>query len=154
MRGSCERQCCADGLAAAPTRHTAVRNGHAHRCYEREQQCPWDASSPSDAAYSRHVGLLRWLVDSGCPCDEYSLCTSAAVGGSVEVLLLLQQRGFMTRASTLTDMLHDAGRWGRLAAAKWLREQGAQWPASFQGRPWSGAVLAWARAEGCTTPIN
>jgi hypothetical protein len=49
----------------------------------------------------------------------------------------------------LTNALDCAGRFDALAAAQWLREQGAEWPAGFMQRLRRGAVLKWAIAEGC-----
>jgi hypothetical protein len=55
----------------------------------------------------------------------------------------------------LTEALDYAACSSKLAAAKWLRQQGAQWPTAFRMWPsWSPEVVAWARAEGCTTPIE
>jgi hypothetical protein len=134
--------------------HIAVEHGHTDLCrFLREQQCPWDASSPRGAARGGHIDLLHWLLDSGCPYDEYSLCTAAAAGGSMQVLMYVQQQGFMSHARLLADMLNDAAVFHHLAAAKWLREQGAEWPTAVRRCPWSGETLEWARAEGYT-PLN
>jgi hypothetical protein len=70
------------------------------------------------------------------------------------VLAYLQQQGELASIPLLTDMLKLAARNNKLAAAKWLRDQGAEWPAAFGWPRWSAAMLAWARAEGCTTPFN
>jgi hypothetical protein len=39
---------------------------------------------------------------------------------------------------------------------QWLRQQGAQWPPVLQrnGRLWIDAAVVWARAEGCTSPLQ
>jgi hypothetical protein len=51
-------------------------------------------------------------------------------------------------------MLNMAAHCNKLAAAQWLREQGAESPVAFdRWRPWSTEVLEWAIAEGCTTPL-
>jgi hypothetical protein len=73
-----------------------------------------------------------------------------ARGGSVEALVCLQQLGVLTDTALLSDMLNEAGSHNQLAAAQWLKEQGAQWPAVFGWQRWSDEVLEWARAEGCT----
>jgi hypothetical protein len=44
-------------------------------------------------------------------------------------------------------MLNAAGANSKLAAAKWLRQQGAEWPAVIN---WCGCSLDWAGSEGCT----
>jgi hypothetical protein len=77
----------------------------------------------------------------------------AAQGGSVDVLAYLQQQGLFT-SRMLRQMLRIAGAHSKLAAAKWLRQQGAQWPAvlCWKEMVWSDDKLEWARAEGCTSP--
>jgi hypothetical protein len=80
---------------------------------------------------------------------------SAADAGSAAVLACLQQQGMLaTDAAALTMLLDIAGMHSRLAAAQWLRQQGAEWPSRFNWFPWKNEVLAWARAEGCTTPTR
>jgi hypothetical protein len=107
------------------------------------------------AAHYGHVDQLRWLTDNGCPWDAHDLCRAAAQSGSVEVLTYLQQQGLVTSPTLLTEMLDNAAGENQLAAAKWLREQGAEWPSStaFNHRAWSGELLEWARAEDCTSPL-
>jgi hypothetical protein len=133
---------------------SAASKGDVAMCqYLRAQQCPWDAEVARRTASTGHVDLLRWLMDNGCPYNADELCSYATAYGRVEVLVCLQQQCLLTSAAMLTAVLDFAGTFHQLAAAQWLREQGAEWPAAFLC-PWSGAVLAWARAEGCTTPIN
>jgi hypothetical protein len=74
----------------------------------------------------------------------------AARGGSVEALTYLQQHVVLTDASLLSELLNEAASHNQLAAAQWLKEQGAEWPAAFGWASWSDEVLEWARAEGCT----
>jgi hypothetical protein len=100
----------------------AALHGHAALCqYLHEQQCPCHPKAASEAAYGRHIDLLRWLVDNGCPLDEHEVCTAAADGGSIEVLQYLQQQGLMTSTALLTEMLDCAAHINELPAAKWLR---------------------------------
>jgi hypothetical protein len=40
--------------------------------------------------------------------------------------------------------------YGKLATAKWLKEQGAEWPYLLHVPSWGHDVLTWARAEGFT----
>jgi hypothetical protein len=131
----------------------AVGKGHAAMCYYmREQQCPWDANSTTAAASRGHVDLLRWLMENGCPWDADDLCEGAAGSNSAEVLTYLQQQGLLNSTARLTVMLNHAGHYNKLAAAQWLRDRDAQWPTQFVAwRPWSDDLVAWARAEGCTT---
>jgi hypothetical protein len=58
-------------------------------------------------------------------------------------------------------MLSVAGARGSLTVAKWLGQQVAEWPDVLQAKApgygvkqWSGDTLAWARAEGCTSPLQ
>jgi hypothetical protein len=105
----------------------AAAKGHTAMCqYLHAQQCPWNYSCTRDAAAGGHIDLLRWLVNIGCSDAPYDLCTAAVKGGSIEVLEYLQQEGFLTSVETLTRLLNMAGRQNKLAAAKWLRYQGAQ----------------------------
>jgi hypothetical protein len=135
--------------------NAAAMRGHTAMCqFLHTQQCSWGISSTSAAAASGHVDPLRWLVNNGCPWDAHMLCMSAARSGSVEVLTYLQHQGLPTSIALLTDMLDYAAYSIELAAAQWLREQGAEWPVRFKYGPWRGEVLAWARAEGCTTPTT
>jgi hypothetical protein len=142
-----------DTELCADTMYAAASEGHTAMCqYLHAQQCPWIEFATRGPALAGHVDLLRWLIDSGCPCNVPELCKVAANGGSVEVLSYLQLQGFEAGAATLTDMLDCVGRCNRLAAAKWLREQGAEWPAVL--RAWSNELVAWARAEGRTVPTS
>jgi shikimate 5-dehydrogenase len=59
-------------------------------------------------------------------------------------------------------MLSSAGHNNKLAAAQWLRQQGADWPAVLVhnvhvashtiAMPWPTKAVAWAREQGCTSP--
>jgi hypothetical protein len=120
--------------------------------YLHAQQCPWDSNSTYGAARYGHVGTLRWLMNIGCPWSTESMRSAGVMSDSVEMLTYLQQKGFISGVAALTAVLKDAGYHNKLAAAKWLKAQGAQWPTDFRYTRWSDEVLAWARTEGCTTP--
>jgi hypothetical protein len=115
----------------------------------------WSAVACFNAVSGRHLDILRWLHENGCAWDFRSLCECAARQGSIDIMMYLQQQsdGVQWNTDLLRDMLSCAGRWDKLAAAKWLRQQGAEWPARVRTgrRKWNGDVLQWARAEGCTT---
>eukprot|EP00953_Heterococcus_sp_UTEX-ZZ885_P039885 20415-Heterococcus_DN1.PRE.3 len=98
----------------------AASRGRTDMCkYLHAQQCPWGVYVTADAARGGHVDVLRWLIDSGCPWDETRLCRAAAHSGNMNVLTFLQQQlGLLTSAAVLTKMLHDAGYFNKLAAAK------------------------------------
>jgi hypothetical protein len=94
------------------------------------------------------------------------VCIKAAQGGSIEVMRylvtelavatpeILQEVMALATPEFLQDMLAAAGTFGRLAAAQWLRQQGADWPPvlQYQDINWSDKCLAWARQQGCTAP--
>jgi hypothetical protein len=135
----------------------AAIRGHTDICaYLHAEQCPCTKAACHRAAGSGHASTLRWLHGHGCPWDADTIHSSAAMGGSVEALVYLQQQGIVFTAAMLTEMLSIAGACNRLAAAKWLRQKGAEWPAALQWhmRLWSGDTLIWARAEGCSSPTE
>jgi hypothetical protein len=107
----------------------AAGNGQTAMCqFLYAEQCPWDGYSCIAAAYSGHVDTLRWLREQGCPWTETDTAHKAAEGGSVGVMIYLVQAGIEFGAELLTAMLNIAGACNKLAAAQWLRLQGAEWP--------------------------
>jgi hypothetical protein len=153
--------------ADAWTMRAAAEAGLLDVCkYLRAQGCPWEAHGRwSDnvldtAALNGHAAVVRWLHESGAPISEWPFpCYHAAESGDIDTMSYLLSIGLRVSAGTLSRMLAAAGARGKLAAAQWLRQQGAAWPDEYlvyvddncaQNR--SGEVLAWARAEGCTLP--
>jgi hypothetical protein len=139
----------------------AAGRGNTAMCeYLYAENCPWHESTCNEAARNGHGSLLRWLHERRCPWDSNSITTAAAKGGSVEALgYVLQRRlGYSKHhiRRRKTEMLNIAGAHNKLAAARWLRQQGAQWPARlcWNGQQWSDDTLAWARAKYCTSPIS
>jgi hypothetical protein len=135
--------------------YVAAERGHIAMCtYLHAEHCSWNESTCNSAARGGSVDTLRWLRERGCPWVPSVVSRCAAAGGGVDVMLYLQQQGIVFDAELLTEMLTDAGAYNKLAAAQWLRQQGAEWPAvlcSILSQQWSGDTLAWARAEGCTS---
>jgi hypothetical protein len=134
----------------------AARRGHLHICqYLRAEQCPWDAMACDNAAHSGHVHTLRWLHEQGCPWSTRAIRVTAARAGHIAVIKYMVEVEPAVSAAHLTEMLKAAGAWNKLAAAQWLRQQGARWPTvlRFDKRPWQPSVLRWARDEGCTSPV-
>jgi hypothetical protein len=135
------------------TMRTAAGSGQLSACqYLHSVGCPWSASACKFAACGSHMDTLRWLHQSGCPWDAAAISSEAARAGRVGVMAYLHQQGVLT-AAAVTHMLLLAGVYNQLTAAQWLRQQaGAEWPPVLQWRQrsWQGAVLVWARAEGCT----
>jgi hypothetical protein len=135
----------------------AAQKGHTAVCeYLRAQQCPWSAQTCFGAAASGHVHTLRWLHEHGCPWNAVHTCEAAAAGGFIDVMQYLLQHDIAYTPALLTLMLNAAGACNKLAAAQWLRQQGAEWPdvLYYLISRWSGETLAWARAKGCTSPTQ
>jgi hypothetical protein len=140
----------------------AAQRGDMDLCeYLYASDCGWSMGTCEAAARSGHADILRWLREHDCPWDEDRMHTGAAKGGSVDVMVYLQEEDIVFDAEILTEMLKIAGACNKLAAAQWLRKQGAQWPAVLKWQKsyrdqlvWSDDALAWARAEGCTSPTE
>jgi hypothetical protein len=124
------------------------------------QNCPWDEAVTAGAAGADKSNTLQWLCEHGCPCDmstfEGSTAVEAACGGSREMLQYCVEQGAEWSVEQLTTLLQAAGSTDNLATAKWLRQCGAEWPAVLKHdhTQWHGTVLEWARAEGCTAPVE
>jgi hypothetical protein len=135
----------------------AARTGTLQLCqYLRAEQCPWDARACRMAAYSGSVDTLRWLHEQGCPWDIHGVRMAAAGQGHLPILKYVMSVEPAASAPQLTEMLSAAATFQRLAAAKWLRQQGAEWPAVLRhlNAAWRLGALQWARAEGCTAPTT
>jgi hypothetical protein len=105
----------------------AAARGHTAMCaYLHAERCPWSSDTCAAAAVNGHDSTLRWLREHGCPWNAAKIHTAAAQGGSAEALECLQQQGIELAADMLKEMLNIAGVHNRLAAAKWLRQQGLQ----------------------------
>jgi hypothetical protein len=143
----------------AGTMAAAAWSGNLAMCeLLHENECPWDEESCITAAKCDSADMLRWLREHGCPCNIVQAADAAACMNRVAVLEYLQQDGVLFAAEQLTGLLNTAGVNGSLATAQWLRQQGVEWPAVLRDdnghKHWNGKTLAWARAEGCTSPLN
>jgi hypothetical protein len=146
----------------ANTMAEAAMCGHTAVCaYLHAQQCPVNATACAAAASCRQAGSLQWLLEHGCPYDARALWTVAAENGDISTLRCLQQQGVAAFPAAMTTLLFTAGVHSHLAAAQWLRAAGAAWPAVLMREDpdgdeeqWEGAVLQWARAAGCTSPLQ
>jgi hypothetical protein len=139
----------------------AVTHGHVAVCeYLLAQQCPCDADTCTAAALQGQLGTLQWLIEHGCAHDADALWLTAAGRGHITVLSYLQQIALVAAPADVSKALFMAGAHSHLATAQWLREHGAEWPAVLsmevngEEQQWEGAVLEWARAEGCTSPLE
>jgi hypothetical protein len=138
----------------------AAARGHLQLCgWLHSIQCPWSDDTTSAAAQYDQSETLRWLHENGCPVNTEEFYLDAVIGAehSTDTLQYLLQQGLFASAELLTESLGYAGGCSNLLAAKWLRQQGAEWPLvlrDYEGTSWHGDVLAWARAEGCSTPTK
>jgi hypothetical protein len=136
----------------------AARAGETAMCkHLRSTGCDWSADACLDAVLCDRLDTLRWLRESGCPWDMSGVFAEAAYRGHTDILAYVVEQEGALDAELLTSALNWAGALNNLQAAQWLRQHGAQWPAVLQlpaGRQWSGDTLAWARAEGCTSPTT
>jgi Ankyrin repeats (3 copies) len=139
----------------------AALNGHLQLCqWLRAQQCSWCAIAPHVAASANHLDTMRWLIENGCPYGEVqTLCDAAAEGcrdTDLSILQYLYDSGIMAGPAVLEAVLNTyaARKHSSLVIAKWLKDRCAQWPAVLadqHDRSWTAEMLAWARAEGCTS---
>jgi hypothetical protein len=149
--------------------HAAAEAGLLDVCqFLRAQGCPWvdpeeryPPNALDAAALNGHAAVARWLHESGAPVREWPFpCYHAAESGSIETMRYLLSIGLPVSADTLSVMLAAAGARDQLAAAQWLRQQGAPWPEEYlmfvdgnSAQNWSDEAVAWARSEGCTVPL-
>jgi hypothetical protein len=146
-----QRGCAPD----ATTLQAAASRGRLSMCqYLHSEGCAWNAAAPKWAAFFGHLDTLRWLHEHGCPWTAAEVCTEAAEGGRIEVMQYLLEEVALATPELLQHMLNSAGALDQLAAAQWLRQQGADWPAVLQHNvfAWDGECLTWARQQGCTAP--
>jgi hypothetical protein len=122
----------------------------------------WSGCLTYVAALKNEFELVRWLYESGCPTHFPDVITFAIKFDRADILAWVRSlAGVRWYAGFLNDSLVEAGRAGSVAAAAWLRTQGAEWPASFvtwgrfsmpQGSYvcWRWNTVKWALANGCT----
>jgi hypothetical protein len=120
-----------------------------------ECSCPWDASVLSSAANNSYFELIQALHERGCPIDVHPVRWHAARYGRIDMLQYLLQLPDQPvwTPEQLTALLNLAGLSEHLAVAKWLRQQGAEWPEVLgrNGSMWKDKLLQWARRQGCTS---
>eukprot|EP00953_Heterococcus_sp_UTEX-ZZ885_P026450 14279-Heterococcus_DN1.PRE.2 len=126
------------GEVAADLMINAVHTGKLSMCqFLLDRGCPLKAIVCEVAAHNGHLSVLIWLREHKCPWHDLGVAWASARSGP--------------------------GAYDHLAAAQWLRnERDAPWPTFLydwtfiagesKQAQWSGEVLAWARAEGCTSP--
>jgi hypothetical protein len=99
------------------TCRVAAAGAHVHVLqFLRDEGCEWDDGPCRTAAKHGHVATVKWLHEKGCPWDSNVICTDAAAGGSMEVLLYLKQQGCAFNEYTLMG----AAWRGQLAICEYL----------------------------------
>jgi hypothetical protein len=88
--------------------------------------------------------------------DIQAVRSTAAASGCLPTVMYMLGVEPAASAAQLTHVLNVAGANNKLRVAKWLRQQGAEWPEELRINPfsWKGNVLQWARDEGCTAPTT
>jgi hypothetical protein len=109
----------------------AATGGQLRMCQHlRSIGCAWNESVVNCAAEQAHVNVIVWLLSSGCPYNDEALLVIAACSGSIALIQFALRHPLMrddddeTHAMLQNLMLFLAGASGKLAAAKWLRQQG------------------------------
>jgi hypothetical protein len=140
-------------LAAAAAGHVPMLE------YLRACGREWSPGACEAAARYDRLAALKWLLEQGCPWDQFAACTAAVQHGAGTDLLALavqqQPRSDSEQPLTAeqrTALLCLAGEQDQLYAAQWLRERGgAAWPRNSDGRNWKRRVVKWAKSFGCYT---
>eukprot|EP00953_Heterococcus_sp_UTEX-ZZ885_P012233 7019-Heterococcus_DN1.PRE.5 len=90
----------------------------------------WNETLCSHAAFNGELQLLIWLRNYGCPWNEERVLLNAASSGNMQLLEWLQTvtARSVWSSDVQTRMLNQAGYYGKLEAAQWLRSCGAAWP--------------------------
>jgi hypothetical protein len=144
---------------------TAAFHGQLTMCeYLLDKRCPLASRVCTHAAQGGQLNVLIWLRQHGCPWNDLAVVWLSAHSGSIDTMAYILQHTTFLHDVTLrmmSDMLRTAGALGHLAVAQWLRdERGAPWPTYLscmiagESKQWSGEVLAWARANGCTSKLD
>jgi hypothetical protein len=127
----------------------------------QQQGCVFKTVSMKIAAKRCDLRMLQNLCDANCGHKRahYRIHYTAmsAVAAECGYLTILQLALQHIEQPQLTELLNIAGRKGEPIVAKWLRQQGAEWPATdiISGEDsWRTCTAAWAISEGykCIVP--
>jgi hypothetical protein len=124
--------------------------------YLRSVGCEMDEISCDMAAYYKHLDVLKYLKAVGCEWDEREIGAAAAGGGSMEIMLYLQQWGIKFNEATFAS----AAQAGRMYMLEFLLQQQCPFDARAcddAARAGNCDVLLWLRQHGCdwdTTDIH
>jgi hypothetical protein len=123
----------------------------------RNTGCEWNAEACTRAAESGRSETLRWLREHGCIWDVREVCIRAAGNGHTDILDYVKEQAEVLDAELLTEALDFAAVLDQLQSVQWCRQLGAEWPDVLgygEHKQWSHDTFAWARAEGCKSPVS
>jgi hypothetical protein len=142
----------------------AAEHGQLNMCRYLTDQGHWHAMACFHAMRGGYTELLRHLMAHNNPYEVPFLSKGAARRGNVDILAVILEGPQAITADDMTVMLNVAGARGHLEAAQWLKQRGAAWPAvlvdvytgsrGVHRHEWCGAVLDWARHEGCISAVT
>ena len=111
--------------------------------YAHEHGCPLDVHACNLAAQHSNLDVLKYLMEeAGCPYQQGYICTPAALGGDLEVLIYLRQ-GWGEAWDEVTCAAAAHG--GHLRLLRYLRKEGC---------PWDGLTCFHAAANGRLDVLN
>ena len=93
----------------------------------------------------RHLDVLKYLHEKGCPCDEWT-CEGAAKGGHLDVLEYLHENGCPLNERCCKG----AAKGGHLVTLQWLRSEGCPWAAGTW-RVAANSTREWLIENDCPT---
>ena len=70
--------------------------------------CPWDSSTPANAANAGQLAVLMWAREHGCPWDS-NTCMYAAMTGQLEVLQWVRENDANGEVWSAYDVRRFAG---------------------------------------------
>lgn len=93
---------------------------------EEKDLCEWDWRTTQKACEFGHVELLKWLLEKGCPINDFA-SIAAAQNGRVNVLEFLEERDIVKPGRWSPRALARACRNLHLNAIDFLLQRGCQW---------------------------
>ena len=140
-----------DEEVVASIRLSASFGGRLHilKHSKRKTKLPWPKGMLDAAIITRHMHVIRWLLqDTDCS-REAGSCLFAIIKGDLEVLQCLRCNGCPWK---ITQFMAIACSFGHLEIVKWIRQNGCRWHVSYcESAAICGHlnVLKWAIEDGC-----
>jgi hypothetical protein len=130
---------------------TAATRAHV-LLYLQPESRPLYLKASEHATRPGHLGALQWLSLREAAVDIGHVHAAAALGNLEVLNWCVDAVPEHCTPELLMQVLQTAAANNQLAVCKWLREQGAEWPAQLHWYDvmWSPDTVVWAHAEGCT----